>query len=91
MATKENVKVTNFYPDSDCIVLEIDGIFVNVSRDEDGDVYVQAIDGEPWSTSNKVGMGNIYVLDMFKPHDAAIGAEQGLSFNPTATLYWHEK
>ena len=59
MATKENVKVTNFYPDSDCIVLEIDGIFVNVSRDEDGDVYVQAIDGNNHTFVNLVlGEGN---------------------------------
>lgn len=49
------------------------------------------IDGEPWSTSAKPGMGNIFVLDIFKPHDAASGAEQGLTFNPTGTLYWHEK
>jgi len=42
------------------------------------------------STRSKIGMGDYYVIDFFKPHPAAT-ASDGMQFSPQATLYWHEK
>lgn len=43
-----------------------------------------------YSVDSKAGMGDYYVVDFFFP---GIGAASGdaISFNPSATLYWHEK
>lgn len=43
-----------------------------------------------FSTTAKAGMGDYYVIDLFKPAQGATATEV-LSFNPAATLYWHEK
>jgi len=42
------------------------------------------------STSGKEGMGDYYVVDFFAPVATAL-ASDALIFDPTATLYWHEK
>ena len=41
------------------------------------------------STLGRQGMGDYYVLDIFKCADTA--TSHVLDFNPEATLYWHEK
>lgn len=45
---------------------------------------------EYYSTDGKPGMGDVYIIDLFKPlvFDTAGGV---LQFSPTSTLYWHEK
>lgn len=43
-----------------------------------------------WSTTGKPGMGDVYVVDMFSASQYADLASRML-FNPTTTLYWHEK
>lgn len=42
------------------------------------------------SVDSKIGMGDYYVVDMFR---SRFGAASGssITFNPSATLYWHEK
>ncbi|QCS35892.1 capsid protein [Capybara genomovirus 6] len=42
------------------------------------------------SVDSKVGMGDYYVVDLFRSRFGANSAEY-LLFNPSATLYWHEK
>jgi len=42
------------------------------------------------STEGKAGMGDYYVLDMFRARQGSATTDQ-LSFRPEATLYWHEK
>jgi len=43
-----------------------------------------------YSTISKSGMGDYYVVDLFQPRTG--GTNQSvLRFEPTATLYWHEK
>lgn len=42
------------------------------------------------STEGKAGMGDYYVLDLFRARLGATTSDQ-LSFRPEATLYWHEK
>lgn len=43
-----------------------------------------------WSTSGKAGMGDVYILDMFSTSSYA-DTNSRMVFNPTTTLYWHEK
>lgn len=43
-----------------------------------------------YSTLAKAGMGDYYVLDMFRARDGSTASDK-LLFRPTATLYWHEK
>lgn len=43
-----------------------------------------------YSVSSKAGMGDYYVVDFFQPGKGATSSDQ-LSFEPQATLYWHEK
>lgn len=43
-----------------------------------------------YSTTGKAGMGDYYVLDMFRARTGSATSDQ-LSFRPEATLYWHEK
>lgn len=43
-----------------------------------------------YSTQSRAGMGDVIVMDYFLPRMGTTSANQ-LSFNPTATLYWHEK
>lgn len=42
------------------------------------------------SVDSKVGMGDYYVLDLIRSRFGA-GTTDALVFNPSATLYWHEK
>ncbi|AXB22619.1 capsid protein [Alces alces faeces associated genomovirus MP43] len=42
------------------------------------------------SVSGKAGMGDYYVMDMFRARQGSAVADQ-LTVRPTATLYWHEK
>lgn len=44
----------------------------------------------PFSTLAKPGCGDIYVVDIFKPRVGAASGSQ-LRFQPSATLYWHER
>lgn len=48
----------------------------------------QAVQLTPWSTEGKQGMGDFYVVDLFKSNGNP-DAQLGLRYN--ATLYWHEK
>jgi len=60
----------------------------NLVYDDDevgGDIFGNAI-----STTGKPGMGDYYVVDIFKAHPAASPLDH-LLFDPMATLYWHEK
>jgi len=43
-----------------------------------------------FSVSSRIGMGDYYVLDIIKPRVGSTSASQ-LLFQPTSTLYWHEK
>lgn len=43
-----------------------------------------------FSTTSKPGMGDYYVIDLFQPRTGGT-ASSVLRFEPTATLYWHEK
>lgn len=43
-----------------------------------------------FSTGGKAGMGNYFVMDIFMPGIGATSTDK-LSFDPQATLYWHEK
>lgn len=45
-------------------------------------------EGFPFSTEGKAGMGDYYVVDMFRCFE---GGSHTLSFGPEAMLYWHEK
>lgn len=42
------------------------------------------------SVDSKVGMGDYYVLDFFRSRQAAPTSTR-MVFNPSSTLYWHEK
>lgn len=42
------------------------------------------------SVDSKVGMGDYYILDLFRSRFGADGGN-AIIFNPSATLYWHEK
>jgi len=43
-----------------------------------------------FSSTGKAGMGDYYVVDILNPHRAATSTDK-LFFDPTATLYWHER
>ncbi|AXL65874.1 putative capsid protein [Spider associated circular virus 2] len=43
-----------------------------------------------FSTQGKAGMGDYYVLDLFRARTGSTSSDQ-LSFRPESTLYWHEK
>ncbi|ANC51584.1 capsid protein [Lama associated gemycircularvirus 1] len=42
------------------------------------------------SALGRAGMGDMYIYDMFQPHDFSVDGGT-IEFNPKATLYWHEK
>jgi len=44
----------------------------------------------PYSTLGRKGMGDYYIVDIFQSGGGAT-TNDILSFNPQATLYWHEK
>lgn len=43
---------------------------------------------ENFSTTSKIGMGDYYVLDLFRTTAVGTGT---ILWNPESTLYWHEK
>lgn len=45
---------------------------------------------QSFSTQGRAGMGDYYVLDLFRARTGSTTSDQ-LSFRPEATLYWHEK
>lgn len=45
---------------------------------------------QSFSTTGKAGMGDYYVLDLFRARTGSTTSDQ-LSFRPESTLYWHEK
>lgn len=56
------------------------------NADESG---VSILSGD-FSTRDPPGMGDFYVVDLFRARYGA-GASSVLTFSPQATLYWHEK
>ncbi|AGU67650.1 capsid protein [Faeces associated gemycircularvirus 10] len=46
--------------------------------------------GSVFSVTDKRGMGDYYVMDIFDPRSGSTSASH-LSFRPDATLYWHER
>lgn len=54
--------------------------------DESGDVMTQI----PYSVSNKQGMGDYFIVDIFRPRVGATTSDR-LTFAPQSTVYWHEK
>lgn len=49
-----------------------------------------SVASEYCSTEGKPGMGDYYIVDMFKPHPSG-GNSDRLTFGSQATLYWHER
>lgn len=49
-----------------------------------------AMTARTFSTTGRAGMGDYYVLDLFRARTGSTNSDQ-LSFRPEATLYWHEK
>lgn len=56
----------------------------------DDDENGENMDTSYMSVDSKVGMGDYYVLDLVRSRFGA-GTTDALVFNPSATLYWHEK
>nr|QCX29438.1 capsid protein [Plant associated genomovirus 9] len=54
--------------------------------DENGDGETQAT----FSVGSKAGMGDLFVVDIFRPRNGSTSSNQ-LSFGTNTTLYWHEK
>lgn len=55
-----------------------------------GDEQGSGVISADFSTKDSPGMGDFYVVDLFRARYAA-GAAAVLTFSPQATLYWHEK
>ncbi|QCW23703.1 MAG: capsid protein [Genomoviridae sp.] len=55
-------------------------------EDEFGGTQVQ---GE-LSTANKTSMGDYYIFDIFQP-TVGVASDEQLTFDPEATLFWHER
>jgi len=60
----------------------------NLVYDDDEDGGGEHAD--QYSVQGKLGMGDYYILDYFRPRDGS-GSDNHLSFAPQATLYWHER
>lgn len=56
----------------------------------DDDELGGSVNAKSYSTQGKPGMGDYYVIDMFRARTGATTSDQ-LSFRPESTLYWHEK
>lgn len=54
--------------------------------DENGENKTEAL----YSVNGKAGMGDYYVVDIIAAGSGSTTSDQ-LSFNPSATLYWHER
>lgn len=46
--------------------------------------------GSEFSTDSRMGMGDVYIVDLFSARAGATASSQ-LSFEPDGTYYWHEK
>ena len=49
-----------------------------------------ATNAQSFSTAGKAGMGDYYVMDLFRARTGSTTSDQ-LSFRPESTLYWHER
>lgn len=56
----------------------------------DDDESGESTSSRIFSVGGKQGMGDYYVMDFFFPGIGASSSDS-ISFNPNATLYWHEK
>jgi len=56
----------------------------------DDDEFANEMDSSYISTSSKAGMGDYWIVDMFRPLLGA-GAADELAISSETTLYWHEK
>lgn len=56
----------------------------------DNDELGESESTQTHSTRGKAGMGDYYIVDFFLSHGSA-SASDSLSFEPQATLYWHER
>jgi len=65
------------------------GMNHNLTYDEDESGGV-VNDGVISAAVNR-SMGDYYILDIFKPSLAAQDTEESMTFEPEATLYWHER
>lgn len=54
--------------------------------DEAGDQTV----GQPYSTAGKAGCGDMYIFDIIAGGTGSSSSDQ-MTFDPEATLYWHER
>lgn len=59
---------------------------IRYDDDESGGKYT----GNAYSVDSKVGMGDYYVIDIISAGTGATSSDR-MSFDPEATLYWHEK
>lgn len=64
------------------------GINKNLVYDDDENGGAE--DSSAFSVSSKAGIGDIYVIDIFRPRGGSVPGDQ-LAFGPSATLYWHER
>ncbi|QCS35882.1 capsid protein [Capybara genomovirus 2] len=60
----------------------------NLVYDDDESGALEA--SNPYSVASKAGMGDFFVVDMFKPLGGSTASDT-ISFRPNSTLYWHEK
>ena len=56
----------------------------------DDDENAQTENSAYYSVGDKRGMGDYYVIDFFQSGMGATSSDS-INFNPTATLYWHER
>lgn len=54
--------------------------------DEDGNNYQSS----PYSVETKLGLGDYYIIDIISAGTGATSSDR-MSFDPEATLYWHER
>lgn len=58
-------------------------------EDEDGSISSGEKQNTPWSTEGSVGVGNIFVYDIFSA--AGSNANSDLTWEPQGTWFWHER
>lgn len=59
---------------------------LHYQSDEDGNNQSSS----PYSVETKLGLGDYYILDIISAGTGATSSDR-MSFDPEATLYWHEK
>lgn len=57
-------------------------------QDEENGVSMSV---SPVSVTNKIGLGNIFILDLFEAPAVATSTSDQLSISSEQTVYWHEK